>query len=150
GSPAQNAPQASPASPLPPEDERLNSDSWPPAQSQVVVPIGRLADVVRLVKAEFGEKVPVETRVLSHDNSVVIVSGSVALTEKVSAFIRGVERQSSVQFTSKPVRDDQDTAMDREAKQLAARVRAAKEPEKSKLRAELELLTDKHFELRQQ
>lgn len=46
--------------------------------------------------------------------------------------------------------DDQDAAMDREAKQLAARVRAAKEPEKSKLRAELELLTDKHFELRQQ
>lgn len=48
------------------------------------------------------------------------------------------------------LKNDQDVAMDREAKQLAVRVRAAKEPEKSKLRAELELLTDKHFELRQQ
>ena len=45
---------------------------------------------------------------------------------------------------------DQDSALDRQAKQLAARVRGSKEPEKSKLRAELELLTDKHFELRQQ
>jgi hypothetical protein len=46
--------------------------------------------------------------------------------------------------------DSQDAALDREAKQLASRVRAAKEPEKSKLRAELEVLTEKHFELRQQ
>ncbi|MBC7819382.1 MAG: hypothetical protein IAG10_21060 [Planctomycetaceae bacterium] len=47
-------------------------------------------------------------------------------------------------------RDDQDSLREREAKQLAARVRAAKEPEKSKFRAELEVLTEKHFELRQQ
>lgn len=46
-------------------------------------------------------------------------------------------------------RDDQDAAMDRQAKQLAANVRDADEPAKSKFRAELEKLTEKHFEYRQ-
>lgn len=49
---------------------------------------------------------------------------------------------------SRLVPDSPDAALDREAKQLALRVRAAKEPEKSKLRAELEQLTERHFESR--
>ena len=45
---------------------------------------------------------------------------------------------------------EQDAAMDRDAKQLATRVRTAKEPENATLRAELEELTERHFEQRQQ
>ncbi len=43
----------------------------------------------------------------------------------------------------------EDLALDNEAQQLAAKVRAAEGPERDKLRAELEALTDRHFEQRQ-
>ena len=47
------------------------------------------------------------------------------------------------------VANEFDAAMDRDTKQLALRVRAAQEPEKSKLRSQLEKLTEQHFEHRQ-
>lgn len=47
------------------------------------------------------------------------------------------------------VANEFDAGMDRDTKQLALRVRAAQEPEKSKLRSQLEKLTEQHFEHRQ-
>jgi hypothetical protein len=44
----------------------------------------------------------------------------------------------------------EDNRLDREAQALARQVRAAKSDEREKLRAELAVIVDKHFEVRQQ
>lgn len=46
--------------------------------------------------------------------------------------------------------DEKDTKFERDVQQLAAQVRAAQGPNRGKLRADLEQITDQHFEYRQQ
>lgn len=126
-----------------------NPSDFPQSNISVAVRKDQVDDIVKFIKAEFGSQVPVETRDLSADTSVLTVSGSTNLTQRVGDFIRGLVRQSTLAASAKPVADEQDIALDRESKLLANRVRAATGVEREKLKQELERLAERHFLHRQ-
>ncbi len=99
------------------------------------------------IAQQFAPKVLIYVTADDQQSTLAPVAGSLAGSGGATEIVGGVSRLPTTNVTP---RDDQDIAMDLEAKQMALRVHAAKEPEKSKLRAELEKLTEKHFEHRQQ
>lgn len=142
------------------------TDDSEPFQTRVFrVPEREPQEVARLLIELFGDKVNVT--VDDRSDSIIVRVARAKLASEVEFYLKEIDatvkrlaaepvanrrlpHPTASVATARPNFDPSDAVMDREAKQLAARVRAAKEPEKSKLRAELELLTDKHFEHRQQ
>ncbi|MDB5390593.1 MAG: sigW 7 [Planctomycetaceae bacterium] len=125
----------------------------PLGRLQLAVPRDRTKEVMSLVKAEFesrpGEKVTLDSEPLGDSAEVVNVKGPLYRLEQVSEFVLGIQRlyQYQADVSRKP--DEEDLKLDRETRELAARVRAASGAEREKLKSDFENLISKQFKHRQ-
>ena len=86
-------------------------------------------------------------------NSLIMSAEPVVLNEiqaEVRAAVQAFDVKGAQGVASTAPTDAQETAMDREARQLATKIRTAKPDEQRALRQQLEQLTERHFDQRQQ
>ncbi|MEK6260469.1 MAG: hypothetical protein AABP62_17765 [Planctomycetota bacterium] len=114
-----------------------------------VIPLNRISDdeVVRLLQPKFAGKATIERD--EHTNAVKVFAKPVVIKDVHAAVMKLDELGAPTAVSTAPI-DSQEAAMDREARQLATKFRTAKLGEQQGLRRQLEQLTERHFEQRQQ